>query len=1766
MKNLIKIILAIIISFGFVLISVGISIPKLVPNVKIKINSSLAKNFKYLDFDKIVVKLPNRIIFYNVKFVEKTSSISNLNLEHVGKLCIKLDIFRILKTKNLDVKSILNLRFENIKLNIEKSQTTTDLSLSRQELDSLFENIAKIDYLPSLEFKNININFHDEKSALNSSLNLKKSTLKIKKQNKTVRLGLTNKIAKISVLFDLATKNLEIKTVSQKFFDLKKLNIFDEILKNHAIFPITFSSSGKFFSNLKIACNLYDILFEKKFEKINVNGNILIEKIDLNFTEKPENHKNKPHFLEKIYLQNLDANIKFHGNAYSIDSAFAMLNNAKLQFSLNSNKIFARPTEISGFIDDIDKINFDFLNENLKQKLQNIQISFLPISLNFNLKLKEGKYSGSVNPGFLDAKIASDYQVKIAPFSIKIINDAIKIDPIEINLKNIGQIYAEFVLSKKNMNLLLNSEALNCSFLIPKKFNFINDLQLKNFDFSILKNLQKSEKTQIILQSEIDLKNSEDFYELALNCSKTNENFKLNLSDSKTNSNILHSAGTIIDNKLIFDEFTLNQKNKILIDGKIPLNADENLDFAINFKKVSLDFFDYYIGKKNVLTDFDCKFNGTFNNLEFVSKLKIYDKNNYFLNTNICLKNKVLVANELFLDDNATAQFSYDFVSKYFYLYTKFTNFDLYDYLSIFLKYENKKTEKYSFFHNMFLSGELELKKEKDIDIKSTLKFSKQMQDNQVNFLFDLNSEKNLYYLKILNNNSQKGILQALPNFRGKKLDQLNISGEINDFVLNNKKFSLNLQNELFYDEQNAKYQGKLDIKNFHFNESKTSNLKTNYEYDYETKTFHLTKIIIDNNVFGNLKVEKNNKIAGELHFIYYNCENLLSILLKKNKFFATNFWLNGKLNFRGTTKSPIIDSKNFEFSFSKNSKKYLFKNNIFYDGKNLQIQNGNLFINEKSNLKYNLNSNKNNFKFGLDFKNFDSTEINNLCNEKIFLGLLTGKLSVENIEKSFNATSNLDWKNGSFAGFDIDKSSFDISFHPKSKKVAIKNAAFENKQTKFLVKENSYFDFSGAPQFDLKIYMNKWDLFGLAKGIGDITVDGKFSNELLSGDLTLSNFWINKYNFRDKKLKYNFKDGSIIIPKISQNKNLDGKITLKNSEVILSELEYKDLKSSLFVNGKIDSNDNLNILIRGKAFDLARVSKLLDIGLYVEGPSDFSVKVHGSSKSPEIDINIDGKNGKFEVLNFDTVKTQIYINKNSINIKNLELKSKSKYNISADGIIPFALVETEKKYVDKQKMSVKIKSSDANLRILEDLIGDTISSAKGKVSLDLELYNKINDIYQKGSLKIDDASFHMNDIFRNIKNFNSEIIFEANRFIIKNTEAKIGKSSLRIFGSGILKNFELENFDVSLETKGEKGIALEVRSLKIPQSAILKIIPASNSRADIKGVANIKGRPEKYKILANLTLEDAAFTYPPKENSDDTPDFLKNAEFDVKLQAGKNTWFENEFVNMCIEGIFTFKGPTKNLIVNGEINFLRGDLNFLGNYFRVKEGNFSVINNEPYVALIAESNIQREDPTFNRKVDDTIVLSVSRSKLSDLKLKFESTNFPNTSSQEAMGLAMSGGTFDKNSSSEDKELYVKREFFRLIDNTLTTPLVKVLVESTRLIDFVRVSTKVTEKSFNTQENKNASLFSGSSLTVGKYLLSNLFLSYAFGVDTHKDTENKDTFGVQHEIEAKYQIKKNLHLKGLVNIDQNTNREDKQIMLEYNFPLITSQEKKATAK
>lgn len=1802
---------------------IGISCPK---KYLTALNKNLEKKTKdiSINIEKIKIFFPNVILLDC--FIDNTDYSIDLK-----DLKINLDLFNIIKDnkkiffliknpKNLS-KYILKINIKNFNVLIKESKKTKkvnkiknikkditeifneifslnriyieikSLSGLKSNIDFFYKKHHKFIYILKniLFYKNILgkeilitdifINKNAQKNFVFFKFNIENFIFNTQfYNNKNIFFTLSNKISSklINLKFFNNMNSLEYKFLSSKFIPQKIKNIFKnikilflkflnityikkldyKILKNILNFyEIDIDEiQGTILCNISLFLNLDNILLKNEKPEYSSYGNIL--------TNIKLKYKN-------VFIDNVKFNANINKNLLTINNGQFKINGATGNFNILSKNIFNFPNKIKLKISNMHII--EFFNKNLTK--------FIDITNNLELNLslnKNNKYNGkiSLNKNF----------IKINKKNIKLKDIIINIKNNNINLDNIP-----ILSSKNNENLFL----LNCL------LNFKNFL---NFSIFATKPIQLKEIINIDNLKVFKNKNLEqnNFYKYLSNINL--ENFFIDFKKDFINKHFILSQKSSFfykNQKIYFEiknqekdileiDFSKNKESLFYLKFKIFSKDFEIKDLYLFNKKIDFindkKFFyiktkDFILKNKDFLLSFDIKFFKE--KRDFSIFLKLYNTNFNF-EFNAEYKNKILKFNKISINNNAFLNGFYNFYNKNYEIYLNTKDFFLNN-LNLFYisKYFfNKNISQFLKQQNLILNGNFNIKKYfNKYKINSNLLFSNINKEKILNIIFNDKSkmidffQKNIKKISLaLDNNSFSSI-----TFEKNKQKDFLIKGTVKNLLYKNFNISFDLKNIININNITNVF---FEAKNIKINEEK---FQFFYFYiDLYENIINLKEFSLDNKINGYIKKEKSY-IDGKINFLDLDIKNFLN---QKN---INSFILKGDFNISQKTssiKNFKIEANNFKVLIKKEKNPFKFLLNISFYQNILDIKNSKIFIknDEKINFstKYNINKI---FNITLDLKNFTSDDLNKFID--ISSDIFSGEIEKGNININFSdlnkieIDTNLNLKNSKIFTMNAENLDGKLFFYPKQKKIEFKNIKIlEEKKSKnvhLFIKENSNIFFNKNDiMINLLIYMKNWSLFGINKGLGNIFLFMQINSDNLSGQAELSNFWVSDYVFKNEILKFSLKNNIFNIESL-KNDLLSGKIIFDNGNIIIDNFLYKNIKKDEFLScdGEIFANKDVDLKIKTKNLDAEIITKLFYFGFYIYGKTNLDIKISGNLLfDPIININFSSINGKFDILSFEKLYGNVEINKDKIKLNNIYLSYKNKYTLLSYGYIPYSLLDEEKNLMNKQKMLIKVQSLGANLGILEKLYPDIIVKANGETNFNFDLTNSLDDIKISGKISILKGTIFFKDGLKNIKHINSNIDISNNKLIIKSFNASSGKGKIKILGDILLKDLKFKYFNLDIQIPSKKGIKIELDSLKIPQQSFIKIFPSISSKINFYGNVKMIGDIDKYFLKGNIFVYNTNFTYNNNNNSDldsiikDT--ILEGMNFDLDIKTIYNVWFENQFCNLAIEGNANLKGKINDIIVNSDINFLRGDINYMNIYFKIKEGNFSLVNNEPFLALKAETNISRYDDTFNRNVEDTIKLTIDKSHISNIKFKFESQNFPSTTKEEAMSLALSGQ--NSGQTTQEKEEKMRQEFFRIIDNTITAPLAKIFLQSTSLVDFVNFNTNIANKTLNKSNNnpyflnnnKNSNILVGSSLKLGKYLNSNFFVSYSLSLEENDVSLNyeNNSLILQHEIEAKIKLKKNLYLKGLIELNSIENAsKEKQVSLEYSFPILNGRAK-----
>lgn len=622
--------------------------------------------------------------------------------------------------------------------------------------------------------------------------------------------------------------------------------------------------------------------------------------------------------------------------------------------------------------------------------------------------------------------------------------------------------------------------------------------------------------------------------------------------------------------------------------------------------------------------------------------------------------------------------------------------------------------------------------------------------------------------------------------------------------------------------------------------------------------------------------------------------------------------------------------------------------------------------------------------------------------------------------------------------------------------------------------------------------------------------------------DLGTKDLWINDHDFEAAKLRLSYREKKLFfLPVPKETYQVLGEVDferLDNFDIKLVEfMRGKDKLMS--AKGKINLAGPIELTLWGRKGEIPAniLAELLDIKTPITGNSGFEIKLSGlpirkekTYSSLGMEGEIDIANGSIRNLVFENFNVSFRLADGVMDLKELKIIKKGEYAIRCWGTIPYPREEKDSRLID-----FSLEMLDCNASVLT-VLSREISNAKGKLDASLHISGTSNEPAVNGYFRMNRASVYGREVFKRIDDLNCDISVIDNKITVNELGGVMDRGEMDFKGELALAHGIVDRFDITFENMGEYGIPLNIPFLKVPQSSILgRVLSEVPCSLELKGKIRAHGNTRSYHVDGVIELENTNFTYPPR--AEDTKnlnlDFLKPAIWNLDVKAGKNTWYENKFAEVQVQGHMRLSGPWSEFTVNGTISAVKGELSYLGATFLVKAATVECVNNELFLEVQAECPIE----------DDTIVLVVERGSWGKVKPKFVSRRDPQMSQQEAMLKAT--GLDSLRFSPQEGDAILRKELLRLIDSSLASPLIKSILKSTGLVDVVKVDAAFAqnagERLTTPGTNERTSLFEGTEITFGKYLSSNLYLGY--NILFEEGLFNR--LELRHEVEVLYRLK-----------------------------------------
>jgi len=621
--------------------------------------------------------------------------------------------------------------------------------------------------------------------------------------------------------------------------------------------------------------------------------------------------------------------------------------------------------------------------------------------------------------------------------------------------------------------------------------------------------------------------------------------------------------------------------------------------------------------------------------------------------------------------------------------------------------------------------------------------------------------------------------------------------------------------------------------------------------------------------------------------------------------------------------------------------------------------------------------------------------------------------------------------------------------------------------------------------------------------------------------NMKFADFWINNYNFGNTMVKLAVRNQHLnFLPVQDQKFQVSGSVDWSNKPrvVIKDVLASYDEKPIIRADGEVHKRGKYEFQVDtyGSSLPSEIVSSVANLPFRVCGMMEAHVRGKGNENSKSLSGTIAVRNGAVHNVDFELLSGLFSVVNGVVSFEQLALTSSDKFKITAKGGIA----------IDPEKQnSFRLSGDIIDLKILSKLVPEIDNSA-GDANIVFALEGTGYNPVINGRIDINDGRISAKKYIEPINNLNICILANDNIISIENANGRIGDAVFDIGGQMVLSGLQSPDaIHLRLTTGGKGGLKIKIPGLELPTRSVLKeILPPRPTNVEVKCDLSLDSDEEQRIVRGELRFLNSHINWPPKKvKGSRVPEIIKQTTWDMKLIFGDNCWYENEMVHGRIEGELRITGRAENVKVNGLLESNHGDAMFFNRRFNITRFALEIIDNVVYISGEGMAQIGEEH----------YMVTIAREKLGKARPVFSSPASPDISSNEILNHIILGRD-TSNMSTQEVDVMLRTEVLRLLDASLTSPIITDLIRRTGLFDTADVSVGFVSKAAGLGDRTEDKIFPDATIRVGRGLGERLYVGY--NLKLMQNLERK--MGLKQEVEILYRLRDREYLRGRLSEDE----------------------------
>ncbi len=257
------------------------------------------------------------------------------------------------------------------------------------------------------------------------------------------------------------------------------------------------------------------------------------------------------------------------------------------------------------------------------------------------------------------------------------------------------------------------------------------------------------------------------------------------------------------------------------------------------------------------------------------------------------------------------------------------------------------------------------------------------------------------------------------------------------------------------------------------------------------------------------------------------------------------------------------------------------------------------------------------------------------------------------------------------------------------------------------------------------------------------------------------------------------------------------------------------------------------------------------------------------------------------------------------------------------------------------------------NLAVLSTLKPDLL--AKGVAAVDANIQGSTQDPQLNGKLSFTNASFYLRDVITGLDKVNGTVLFDKGRATIESLKAQTGGGELQLtgfVGFGKVLSYRLQAQAIQVRLRYPEGVSTTANGLLALTGTTAQSILTGN----ISILRSSIGQIDTAQLLAGTGgIADGPA---PIQN-----EFLRNMQFDVRVEAAQNVEFSTAFTkDVKGEVALRLRGTPQRPVLLGRIVVTQGEVDFFGARYQISraEVNFNnPLRIEPVIGMDLETRVR---------------------------------------------------------------------------------------------------------------------------------------------------------------------------------------------------------------